>query len=80
MHSSRWIQVLVALSLAFLLTAQASWADDFRLLKIGGFHVKWGAAALGRGAGTVTYGFVRSPASFPGARNCPTVLPADGAK
>jgi hypothetical protein len=78
MHSSRWIQVMAALWLAFLLTAQASWADDFRLLKIGGFHAKWGAAALGQGAGTVTYGFVRSPTSFPGARNCPTVVPADG--
>ena len=78
MHSSRWIQVLAALSLAFLLTAQASRADDFRLLEIGGFHVKWGAAALGQGAGPVTYGFVRSPTSFPGARNCPTVVPADG--
>ena len=78
MHSSRWIQVLAALSLAFSLTAQASRADDFRLLEIGSLHVKWGAAALGQGAGTVTYGFVRSPSSFPGARNCPTLVPADG--
>ena len=78
MHSSRWIQVMAALSLAFSLTAQASRADDFRLLKIGSLHVKWGAAVLGQGAGTVTYGFVRSPSSFPGARNCPTMVPADG--
>ena len=78
MHSSRWIQVVAALSLAFTLTAQASRADDFRLLKIGSLHVKWGAAVLGQGAGTVTYGFVRSPSSFPGARNCPTMVPADG--
>lgn len=78
MHSSRWIQVLAALTLAFSLSAQASRADDYRLLKIGGFHVKWGAAALGQGAGTVTYGFVRSPSAFPGARNCRTAVPADG--
>src|SRR6478736_1545195 len=78
MHSSRWIQVVAALSLAFSLTAQASRADDFRLLEIGSFHVKWGAAVLGQGAEAVTYGFVRSPSSFPGARNCPTVIPADG--
>lgn len=78
MHLSRWIQVVAALWLAFVYMAQASRADDFRLLKIGGFHVKWGTAALGNGAGTVTYGFVRSPSSFAGARNCPTMVPADG--
>ena len=78
MHSSRWIQVVAALSLVFSLTAQASRADDFRLLEIGSLHVKWGAAALGKGAGTVTYGFVRSPLAVSGARNCPTVVPADG--
>jgi hypothetical protein len=78
MHARRWIQGMTALGLALSLSAQASQADDFRLLKIGGLHVKWGAAALGQGAGTVTYGFVRSPSSFPGARNCPTVIPADG--
>lgn len=78
MHSSRWFQVIAVLSLAFSLTAHASRAEDFRLLKIGSFHVKWGAAALGQGAEAVTYGFVRSPSSIPGARNCPTVIPADG--
>jgi len=78
MHSSRWIKVMAALTLALSLSAQASRADDFRLLEIGGFHVKWGAAALGQGAGTVTYGFVRSSTSFPGARNCPTVVAAAG--
>ncbi len=78
MHSSRWIQAMAALSLAFPLSAEAVRADGFKLLEIGGYHVKWGAAALGQGAGTVTYGFVRSPTSFPGARNCPTLVPADG--
>lgn len=78
MHSSRWILVMAALTLALSLSAQASRADDYRLLEIGGLHVKWGAAALGQGAGTVTYGFARSPSAFPGARNCPTVVPADG--
>jgi hypothetical protein len=78
MRASRWIQVMVALALAFSGTAQASRADDFRLLRIGSLHVKWGAPVLGQGAGTVTYGFVRSPSAFPGARNCPTVVTADG--
>ena len=78
MRSRRWIQVMAALSLVFSFTAQASRADDFRLLEIGSLYVKWGAAALGQGAGTVTYGFVRSRSSFPGARNCPTLVPADG--
>lgn len=78
MRASRWIQVMAALTLAFSVTTQASRADDFRLLRIGGLHVKWGTPALGHGAKTVTYGFVRSPQSVPGARNCPTVIPADG--
>lgn len=78
MHASRWIQMLAALSLALSLSAQASRADDFRLLKIGGFHVKWGVAALGQGAGTVTYGFARAASAVPEARNCPAVMPADG--
>ena len=78
MRPSRWIQVFAALLLAFSLTAPASRAGEFRLLEIGSFQVKWGAAVLGQGAGTVTYGFVRSPSAFPGARNCPTLVPADG--
>lgn len=78
MHSSRWIKVVAALWLAFPLIAQASRADEFRFLKIGGFHVKWGAPAMGQGAEAVTYGFVRSPSSFPDARNCPALVPADG--
>ena len=78
MKPSRWIQVIAALSLAFSLTAQASRADDFRLLKIGSLHVKWGPAVLGQGAERVTYGFVRSRMSFPGAPNCPMVVPVDG--
>jgi hypothetical protein len=77
MHLSRWIQSMVAL-VAFSLMAQASRADDFRLLKSGSFLVKWGAPALGQGAETVTYGFVRSPVSVSGARECPTLIPADG--
>jgi hypothetical protein len=78
MHSSRWIQVTAALSLVLSLSAQASRADDFRLLRIGGLHVKWGAAALGERAGTVSYGFARSPSTSADARNCPSVIPADG--
>jgi hypothetical protein len=69
---------MAALSLALASMAHAAPADGFRLLEIGGLHVKWGPAALGQGAEAVTYGFVRSPSSFPGARNCPTMVPADG--
>ena len=69
---------MAVLSLAFSFAAQPSRADDFRLLKIGGFYVKWGAPTQGQGADAVTYGFVRAPSSFSDARNCPSVVPADG--
>lgn len=78
MHPSRWTLAMAALSLMLSLTAHASRADDYRLLKIGGLHVKWGAAALGQGSEAVTYGFVRGPQAFSGALNCPAMVPADG--
>lgn len=47
---------------------------SFRLLKLDGYHVKWGDNALGAGA-TVSYAFVDVPMSFDGARNCRDLVP-----
>nr|WP_276610990.1 matrixin family metalloprotease [Wenzhouxiangella sp. XN24] len=48
----------------------------FRLLKLDGYHVKWGTAEFGAGA-TVTYAFVNVPRRFDGARNCEELVPVD---
>jgi len=48
----------------------------FHLLKLDGFHVKWGNAALGSGA-TVSYAFVDRPRRFDGARNCRSLVPIE---
>ena len=57
-------------------TAGATIAKDggFRLLKLDGYHVKWGETALGAGA-TVSYAFVDVPMHFDGARNCNELVP-----
>jgi hypothetical protein len=47
---------------------------DFRLLKLDGYHVKWGENALGAGA-TVSYAFVDVPMHFDGAINCGDLVP-----
>jgi hypothetical protein len=65
----------LALAAATFVAATAT-AADFRLLKIGGFHVKWDAPAFGRGA-EVSYGFAASPRSFPDAVNCRELAPID---
>ena len=56
--------------------AGANIAGDgsFRLLKLDGYHVKWGARALGAEA-TVSYAFVEVPMRFDGARNCRELVP-----
>jgi hypothetical protein len=56
--------------------AGANIASDgsFRLLKLDGYHVKWGENALGAGA-TVSYAFVDVPRRFDGARNCRELVP-----
>jgi hypothetical protein len=46
----------------------------FRLLKLDGYHVKWGDNALGAGA-KVSYAFVTTPMRFDGARNCGELVP-----
>ena len=48
--------------------------DGFRLLKLDGYHVKWGEITLGAGA-TVSYAFVDVPMRFDGARNCGELVP-----
>ena len=47
---------------------------SFRLLKLDGYHVKWGENTLGAGA-TVSYAFVEVPMRFDGARNCRELVP-----
>jgi hypothetical protein len=58
-------------------TATISSDGSFRLLKLDGYHVKWGDSALGAGA-TVSYAFVDSLRHFDGARNCRELVPMDG--
>lgn len=54
--------------------ANISSDGSFRLLKLDGYHVKWGENALGAGA-TVSYAFVDVPMRFDGARNCRDLVP-----
>lgn len=48
----------------------------FRLLKLDGYHVKWGETALGAGA-TVKYAFVDAHRHFDRARNCRELVPME---
>lgn len=57
-------------------TAAIGGGDDFRLLELDGYHVKWGDTTLGAGA-VVTYAIIRTPSSFPDARNCGQLVPLD---
>ncbi|WP_425408955.1 matrixin family metalloprotease [Hyphococcus sp.] len=62
-----------------LFCAQPSLGRDypeFRLLKMDGAHVKWGAAEYGAGA-EVSYALVDAARDFPDARNCRSVGPVD---
>lgn len=49
----------------------------FKLLKLDGYYVKWGAPKVGAGA-TVTYALVEQPMQFAEARNCGSVAPVTG--
>ena len=60
-------------ALALRLAAPAG-AGEFRLLRLDGLLVKWGAPRLGAGA-EISYGFARAWQEFPGAVNCRTVAP-----
>ena len=58
-----------ALTIAATLVAATATAADFRLLELGGFHVKWGEPRLGSRA-EISYGFADGRRSFPDAINC----------
>ena len=66
---------LSALVLAGLVIgAGAAVAEDYRLLKIDGVNLKWGAAEFGSGA-SVSYGFATADQAFPDAINCRSLAP-----
>lgn len=67
----RWAG-LVLLALAFAAPAVAG--PEFRLLRIGGLHLKWAAPVFGTGA-EVTWGFATAAERFPDAINCRTLAP-----
>jgi len=54
----------------------AAEAADFRLLRLDGHFVKWGAASWASGA-QVTYAFVRKEMAFADAVNCKVLVPLD---
>jgi hypothetical protein len=54
--------------------APGAGAAEFRLLRLDGVEVKWGAPDLGSGA-EVSYGFTATSARFPDAINCGTLAP-----
>ena len=60
--------------LAAVLAAGSADAADFRLLEIGGVHVKWGEPVPGTAA-EVSYGFTDKPQVFPDAANCGELIP-----
>lgn len=65
---------LAAVLIGLTVPAGVAAAKDYKLLRIGGAIVKWGAPSLGTGA-VVTYGFLKSPRRHPGARNCRSLQP-----
>jgi hypothetical protein len=74
-NGGRLICLGLACFFAFGMAGASITSDgDFRLLKLDGYHVKWGENALGAGA-TVSYAFVDVPMRFDGARNCGELVP-----
>jgi hypothetical protein len=64
---------LLAAATAAVLAAPAG-AADYRLLKLDGLEVKWGAPELRTGA-EVSYGFATRERAFPDAINCRALAP-----
>lgn len=65
------IVIVGLLSLAFPLPALS---DEYRLLELDGYKVKWGAPQLGSGA-RISYAFARENLRFEDARNCSQLAP-----
>lgn len=62
---------------AAALAGAAAAGPAYRLLRIDGLALKWGAPALGSGA-EVTWGFATADAAFPDAINCKALAPMAG--
>jgi hypothetical protein len=58
------------------LAAVPAVSADYRLLRINGFHLKWGTAAYGARA-DISYGFAGKEHFFPDAINCRKLAPAE---
>ena len=65
-----WFAIVLTLAAMVAPTRGA----EYRLLKIDGAHLKWGAPVLGAGA-EVSYGFAMKRRSFPDAINCRALAP-----
>jgi len=68
------LRAALAVALAAGVGPVTAAAGEFRLLRLDGNAVKWGAPALGSGA-TVTYAFATRDARFPDATNCRRLAP-----
>lgn len=69
-------RVLALLATAAFAAAAPAAADEFRLLRLDGFALKWGEPAFGTPA-EVTWGFATSERRFPDAINCAALAPFD---
>lgn len=65
-------------ALAVFAPASVEAGEGYRLLKLDGWILKWGAAELGRDA-HVTYAVADARITTPQARNCGTITPPEGA-
>lgn len=66
----------VLLAAALVAAGGGASADDYRLLRLDGVHVKWDDPRLGTPA-DVSYGFATAAASFPDAINCREIAPLE---
>lgn len=77
-HAHRIGPVAPALLLALLagppMVTQAAAREPFRLIRLDGSFMKWGAPRLGTGA-TVRYAFATRTTTHPKARNCRAMAP-----
>ena len=71
----RALAMAALLSFAFPLHANGG-KDDYRLLELDGYKVKWGDHSLGVGA-SISYAFADEPMTFDDARNCADLDPME---